>query len=160
MVAAQVYREEMKPIAPWYSYFGVSASNTAATICQYEALRYVSFPVQTLGKCAKMIPVMILGTVWLRRSYKRRDYAQAAVITLGTFIFLTSGDVSSRHAKRNNSSTLWGALLMVGYLGFDGFTSTSQDKLFTGYQMSVLQQMLHTQTYSAALTLSGKHGRC
>ncbi|KAH7676874.1 UAA transporter protein [Dioscorea alata] len=29
------------------------------TTCQYEALKYVSFPVQTLAKCAKMIPVMV-----------------------------------------------------------------------------------------------------
>lgn len=26
---------------------------------QYEALKHVSFPLQTLGKCAKMIPVMV-----------------------------------------------------------------------------------------------------
>jgi len=30
-----------------------------ATTCQYEALRYVSFPTQTLAKTAKMIPVMV-----------------------------------------------------------------------------------------------------
>lgn len=29
----------------------------------------MSFPVQTLGKCAKMIPVMIWGTVIMRKRY-------------------------------------------------------------------------------------------
>merc|ERR1712159_677050 len=43
----------VKPVAPIYSYATVSASNVVATTCQYEALKYVSFPVQTLGKCAK-----------------------------------------------------------------------------------------------------------
>ena len=35
---------------------------------QYEALKHVSFPLQTLGKCAKMIPVM----VWVSRRAGRR----------------------------------------------------------------------------------------
>jgi adenosine 3'-phospho 5'-phosphosulfate transporter B2 len=34
-----------------------------ATGCQYEALRYVSFPTQTLAKTAKMIPVMVRAYV-------------------------------------------------------------------------------------------------
>ena len=49
----------VKPAVPLWKYVSVSTSNVLATTCQYEALRYVSFPVQTLGKCAKMIPVMI-----------------------------------------------------------------------------------------------------
>jgi adenosine 3'-phospho 5'-phosphosulfate transporter B2 len=44
-------------VAKWWEYCLVSFSNVVATSCQYEALKYVSFPVQTLGKCAKMIPV-------------------------------------------------------------------------------------------------------
>lgn len=33
-------------------------------------------------------------------------------------------------------SSVYGLALMLGYLGFDGFTSTFQDKLFKGYQVS------------------------
>jgi len=29
----------------------------------FQALKYVSFPVQTLAKCAKMIPVMVRETL-------------------------------------------------------------------------------------------------
>ena len=39
---------EIKPVAPIYTYAAVSLSNVIATTCQYEALKYVSFPVQTL----------------------------------------------------------------------------------------------------------------
>ena len=39
---------EIKPVAPIYTYMAVSLSNVIATTCQYEALKYVSFPVQTL----------------------------------------------------------------------------------------------------------------
>ena len=153
----QAFNERLKPGAPAHNYAAVSVSNVVATTCQYEALKYVSFPVQTLGKCAKMIPVMIWGAIIMRRSYKPKDYAQAVVITLGTTVFLMSGDVSSRHNSKNSSSSIWGIGLMLGYLGFDGFTSTFQDKLFKGYQMSVFNQMLYTNTFSAIFSLIGAH---
>lgn len=61
VVVLAVLQTAVAPVAPIYKYAAVSASNVVATTCQYEALKYVSFPVQTLGKCAKMIPVMIWG---------------------------------------------------------------------------------------------------
>ena len=54
-------RQDWRPAAPLYSYAAVSLSNVVATTCQYEALKYVTFPLQTLGKCAKMLPVMLWG---------------------------------------------------------------------------------------------------
>ena len=55
--------ESLAPVAPAYAYAGVSLSNVVATTCQYEALKYVTFPLQTLGKTAKMIPVMVWGSL-------------------------------------------------------------------------------------------------
>jgi adenosine 3'-phospho 5'-phosphosulfate transporter B2 len=52
-----------------YSYAAISLSNVVATWCQYEALKYVSFPTQTLGKCGKMIPVMIMGAILSGKRY-------------------------------------------------------------------------------------------
>lgn len=57
-----------------------------------------------------------------------KDYLNAALITLGCTLFLMTGSVKSKHA--GTDSSLFGLALMLGYLGFDGFTSTFQDKLF------------------------------
>jgi solute carrier family 35 (adenosine 3'-phospho 5'-phosphosulfate transporter), member B2 len=62
-----------------------------ATFCQYEALKYVSFPVQTLGKCAKMIPVMVWGTLVNGKSYKAKDYLVAVMVTGGCVMFALTG---------------------------------------------------------------------
>ena len=85
----------VSPVAPIYSYATVSASNVVATTCQYEALKYVSFPVQTLGKCAKMIPVMIWGFAINQRRYDAADMLVAAFITAGCTIFALYGDVTN-----------------------------------------------------------------
>lgn len=45
-----MYKENRKPGAPLLAYGSISLSNVVATFCQYEALKYVSFPVQTLAK--------------------------------------------------------------------------------------------------------------
>ncbi len=146
--------QDMKPVAPPHNYAAVSVSNVAATFCQYEALKHVSFPLQTLGKCAKMIPVMVWGTLIMRKKYGARDYGNAVLITAGCTLFLMTGEVRSKHAAADSSAL--GVMLMLGYLGFDGFTSTFQDKLFKGYQMTIYNQILYVTSFSAVFSALGE----
>ncbi|KAL3620631.1 UDP-galactose/UDP-glucose transporter 5B [Castilleja foliolosa] len=165
-------KKAVEPVAPIYKYGAVSVSNILTTTCQYEALKYVSFPVQTLAKCAKMIPVMatniplthlgsavkfqqIWATFIMQKKYTGRDYLFAALVTLGCSIFIlfpAAGDVSP---YRGRESTVWGVSLMIGYLGFDGFTSTFQDKLFKGYDMEIHNQIFYTTLCSCMISFTG-----
>ncbi|KAL2470439.1 UDP-galactose/UDP-glucose transporter 5B [Abeliophyllum distichum] len=143
-------------VAPLHKYFVISVSNILTTTCQYEALKYVSFPVQTLAKCAKMIPVMIWGTIIMQKKYNGRDYLLAFLVTLGCSLFIlypAAGDISPY--SRGRESTVWGVSLMLGYLGFDGFTSTFQDKLFRGYDMEIQNQIFYTTLCSCILSFTG-----
>eukprot|EP00434_Breviolum_minutum_P027662 symbB.v1.2.024468.t1/scaffold2266.1/size83935/11 len=63
LLMVKVKGEDWMPKAPLWRYLVVSLSNVLATTCQYEALKYVSFPVQMLGKSFKMMPVMLWGIV-------------------------------------------------------------------------------------------------
>ncbi|OAY68479.1 UDP-galactose/UDP-glucose transporter 5B [Ananas comosus] len=149
-------KKSLDPVAPIYKYCLISISNILTTTCQYEALKYVSFPVQTLAKCAKMIPVMVWGTVIMQKRYNGKDYLFAVLVTAGCSLFIlypASEDVSPYNKGRE--STVWGVLLMLGYLGFDGFTSTFQDKLFKGYDMEIHNQIFYTTICSCLLSLSG-----
>lgn len=93
----------------------------------------------------------------MARRYKKRDYVLATAITAGVTIFFLTGQLSSVQSKTDNRTALaWGAFLMLGYLGFDGFTSTFQDSLFKGYSMSTNNQMLYVNTFSALVSLFGK----
>ena len=58
------------------------------TVCQYEVLKYLSFAVSTLAKCAKIIPVMIWGRIILRKRYTLMDFVSAGAVTAGCFIFV------------------------------------------------------------------------
>ncbi|KAJ8543772.1 hypothetical protein K7X08_025390 [Anisodus acutangulus] len=149
-------KKALEPVAPLYKYGVVSISNILTTTCQYEALKYVSFPVQTLAKCAKMIPVMIWGAIIMQKKYQGQDYLLAFLVTLGCSLFIlyqAAGDISP--FNRGRESTVWGVSLMIGYLGFDGFTSTFQDKLFKGYDMEIHNQIFYTTTCSCLLSFIG-----
>eukprot|EP00026_Physarum_polycephalum_P011311 Phypoly_transcript_11525.p1 GENE.Phypoly_transcript_11525~~Phypoly_transcript_11525.p1 ORF type:complete len:359 (+),score=55.60 Phypoly_transcript_11525:72-1148(+) len=148
--AILIYRgQSLKNAAPLHKYLGVSASNFSATWCQYEALKYVNFPTQTLGKCGKMFPVMIVGTFISGKKYSFKDYAIAVSITLGCVLFLLTGDISSKET----SNTPIGLLLMALYMFFDGFTSTAQEKMFKGYTMSTYDQMIYVNLFSALICI-------
>jgi adenosine 3'-phospho 5'-phosphosulfate transporter B2 len=49
--------------APFYAYAPSSLSNTLSSWAQYEALKFLSFPTQTLSKSCKIIPVMLVRQV-------------------------------------------------------------------------------------------------
>jgi solute carrier family 35 (adenosine 3'-phospho 5'-phosphosulfate transporter), member B2 len=146
--------EDMRNPAPLYKYFGIAFSNTAATFCQYEALKFVSFPTQTLGKCAKMIPVLILSSVLSLRKYGAKDYFVALMVTIGCAMFVLGGDTAAKKGKGETDDSLFGLLLMGGYLFLDGFTSTFQEKLFKDYKMSSsFNQMMYNNICSGLLSL-------
>jgi len=143
--------EDMTNRAPRKKFALVSISNTVATFCQYEALKYVSFPTQTLGKCGKIIPVMILGMSLSGKKYTWKEFAIAFIVSLGCAMFVLTGDVADQKEKND---TIYGLMLMVLYLFADGFTSTLQEKLLRGTDMSTYNQMLYVNLCSAAFSLA------
>ncbi|EKX43439.1 hypothetical protein GUITHDRAFT_110561 [Guillardia theta CCMP2712] len=150
VLAIMIKRDTLMPAAPLTAYCAIAFSNMMATTCQYEALRYVSFPTQTLGKTAKMIPVMIWGTLLSTHRYKLKDYLVAAGVTTGTTLFLLTGPVSAKHS-RDSRTTAMGAVIMAMYLFFDGFTSTVQERLFKDRKVSTWNQMLYVGLLSALI---------
>lgn len=59
-----------------------------SAVCQYEVLKYLSFAVSTLAKCAKIIPVMVWGRIILHKRYSASDFVGACAVTAGCFIFV------------------------------------------------------------------------
>jgi len=133
--------------APMYKYSYNALSNVMSSWCQYEALKYVSFPVQVLAKAAKVIPVMLMGKVVSRKTYSLLEYITAAMISTGLFMFVMSTDAASRGSKAV-TSTVSGMVLLAGYLGFDAFTSNWQSELYRVHKMSSTQMMAGSNLFA------------
>eukprot|EP00803_Ostreobium_quekettii_P002481 evm.model.scf_859EXC.4 EVM.evm.TU.scf_859EXC.4 scf_859EXC:29963-31069(-) len=155
-------RRDLAPTAPLIGYGAVSLANVVASMCQYEALKYVSFPVQVVTKCTKMIPVMVWQTAIGGKSYGLEEYLQAALVAVGCATFLLTGPVASEGPGTPPGELqvvyVLGGLVLSLYLLVDGFTSTWQDKLFSGYEMSLCNQVLYTSLWSIGLSVVGLVG--
>ncbi|KAG8511987.1 Adenosine 3'-phospho 5'-phosphosulfate transporter 1, partial [Galemys pyrenaicus] len=135
--------------APMYRYSFASLSNVLSSWCQYEALKFVSFPTQVLAKASKVIPVMMMGKLVSRRSYEHWEYMTAGLISIGVSMFLLS---SGPEPRSSPATTLSGLILLAGYIVFDSFTSNWQEALFT-YKMSSVQMMFGVNFFSCLFTV-------
>jgi len=149
LVMVAVKGEAFSNHAPLWKYLAISFSSVYASTCQYEALKYVSFPVQMLGKSFKMMPVMLWGIAVSGKRYGLTDWLIAATVTGGVTEFLLTGPISSTSGE---GSSLYGLLLLGVFLLLDGFTSTFQEKLFKEHVTSKYNQMLYINLGSCVIS--------
>ncbi|XP_033859140.3 adenosine 3'-phospho 5'-phosphosulfate transporter 1-like isoform X2 [Acipenser ruthenus] len=134
---------------PMYKYSFASLSNILSSWCQYEALKFISFPTQVLAKASKVIPVMLMGKIVSRKSYEYWEYFTAVLISVGVSMFLLS---STTNKHPSTVTTFSGVVILAGYIVFDSFTSNWQDNLFK-YKMSSVQMMFGVNLFSCLFTV-------
>jgi len=89
-----------------------------------EALRYVSYPTQVLGKSCKMVPVMAGGLLLGGKSYTMFEYLQVVLITGGVVVFNFGGK-----AGKAGADSTYGLALIAFSLVMDMVTGGLQDKV-------------------------------
>jgi adenosine 3'-phospho 5'-phosphosulfate transporter B2 len=140
-----------------YEYSFPSISNMLSSWCQYEALRYVSFPATTLFKAFKLAPVMMMGKILGNKSYPQYDYMVALVIGVGITLFMSSTDDLSfgYDIYGERASATWtGVMLLFFFLFFDSFTSQWQSRMFQRHpDLSMVELMFATSAFSVVLSL-------
>ncbi|CAB3382263.1 Hypothetical predicted protein [Cloeon dipterum] len=152
-VYLSVKRDHTNRSLPMYKYLLCSLSNILSSFCQYEALKYVTFPLQVLAKSCKVIPVMIMGKCVSSKKYENYEYITAVMISIGMAAFLFGQEGSTvTKGKTVVETTLPGILLLVSYLMCDSFTSNWQGQLFSQYKVSSVQMMLGVNMFSCLLT--------
>ncbi|KAL0275509.1 UNVERIFIED_CONTAM: hypothetical protein PYX00_003338 [Menopon gallinae] len=134
---------------PLYKYVYCSFSNIMSSWCQYEALKFISFPTQILAKASKIIPVMIMGKFVSRKKYEYYEYVTAVFISLGMAFFMLG---SAEDRREGTVTTFSGIILLVAYMTFDSFTSNWQGALFSQYHMSSVQMMCGVNLFSCLFT--------
>jgi adenosine 3'-phospho 5'-phosphosulfate transporter B2 len=82
------YRGGVYGAAPMTAFLPCSLSNTVSSYSQYASLKYVSFPMQSIFKSAKVIPVMIMGKIVQNILYSLVEYTEACMITIGKLALL------------------------------------------------------------------------
>ncbi|KAK3926131.1 Adenosine 3'-phospho 5'-phosphosulfate transporter 1 [Frankliniella fusca] len=134
---------------PLYKYVYCSLTNILSSWCQYEALKFVTFPTQVLVKASKIIPVMIMGKVVSKKKFEYYEYVTAVMMSIGMIMFLLNNGGDQKGVKE---TTVSGIVLMAMYMTMDSFTSNWQSKLFSTYHMSSVQMMCGVNLFSCLFT--------
>ena len=141
-------------VAPLVAFAPCALSNTMSSWSQYASLRYVSFPVQTVFKSSKIIPVMIMGKFLKGTTYPYTQYLEALLITIGVAIF----SVASKSSNSETTTELLGLMFMTTYITFDCFTSQWQSKIYDKYgkpNVDPYQMMLGVNSSAIVITTLG-----
>jgi len=128
--------------------------NLAATFCQYQALYFLRYPVQSLLKSMKILPVMACGRLLKNRVYSYFDYVEGLVITVLVVVFSWNfRKHNSEPIPHDSSATAAfnGAVLMLGYVLADSFTSNVEDFLFQKEKLDPGQMLLGMQASSGVI---------
>mmetsp|Transcript_7776 Transcript_7776/g.17059 ORF Transcript_7776/g.17059 Transcript_7776/m.17059 type:complete len:465 (+) Transcript_7776:33-1427(+) len=153
VLMAVVRGHTLRPQAYLMSYALVSMLNVAASYCQYEALKWVSFPVQVMGKSCKIIPVMMWGVVIAHKTYRLSEWLSAGAIMFGICAFVLGGDISPHHDEHNQ--TWFGLILLCGWVTADSLTVTAQERLFQKAKTELSNQLLYTNIFSSLVCSVG-----
>lgn len=127
----------------------VSLTYLCAMLFSFTALKYMSYPMQALGKSCKMIPVMLMGVLIRKRRYQLREYLCVALVTLGVALF------SWKSNKTTVPNSPIGFALLFASLFMDGVTGPLQERLVARHAPSTHQLMFWQNMCSAAWLAAG-----
>eukprot|EP00545_Synedropsis_sp_CCMP1620_P009481 CAMPEP_0119015986 /NCGR_PEP_ID=MMETSP1176-20130426/11755_1 /TAXON_ID=265551 /ORGANISM="Synedropsis recta cf, Strain CCMP1620" /LENGTH=391 /DNA_ID=CAMNT_0006969311 /DNA_START=124 /DNA_END=1296 /DNA_ORIENTATION=- len=142
--------------APLSAFTPCALSNTMSSWSQYASLKYVSFPVQTVFKSSKIIPVMIMGKVLKGTKYPMSQYAEALCITAGVAIFSFAS--KKPKADQTDDTAMIGLIFLLLYICFDSFTSQWQARVYDKYgrdNVDPYQMMLGVNSSAIVITTAG-----
>lgn len=127
------------------SYSFVGLSYIIAMLFSNEALKYVSYPTQALGKSCKMIPVMLFGFLIRGKRYSLIETIAVLLITGGINIF--------QQGKAGGNNSIYGLILLFLSLILDGVTGATQDKLQEKFRLTTHELMFYMNFWAVLLLL-------
>ena len=99
---------------------------SAAMSSSNESLGHVSYPTAVLAKSSKLIPTMLVGYFYERKSFTQEEWYSASLITGGIISFNLSRMSSN---EKKGSDSIYGLFLLFLSLVMDGFLASFQGML-------------------------------
>ncbi|TKR77520.1 hypothetical protein L596_018476 [Steinernema carpocapsae] len=131
---------------PRHLYALSAGSYLLAMIFSNQALRYIPYPTQVLGKSCKPIPIMVFGVLFAHKSYNFRKYLTVLTIVIGVAMFLYKDQKAVAHGHAFEIG--YGEILLLASLAMDGTTGAVQDRIRHHYQTNKWSLMLNMNMFS------------
>jgi len=142
-----------------WAYLRTSLLITFAAPFGFAALSHISYPTMVLGKSCKLVPVLIMNVLLYRRKFAPHKYLVVAMVTAGITMFMLFGSdtakAASKHASKATDvgrSNLIGMLYLLINLMMDGAINSTQDEIFSRYNVTGQQMMFFINVYGALIS--------
>jgi len=135
----------------WFGISGVTQV-IAKVLTSLSLSHGLSFPIATLAKSCKLLPVLLGSLLLGNAHYTHRDYLQTLAIIIGTCI------VSLGSKKNSDESSMIGIMYILGSLLLDGLTAGIQKRLKgemakSGVKMGGFSMMMWTNIWMGAVCI-------
>jgi solute carrier family 35 (adenosine 3'-phospho 5'-phosphosulfate transporter), member B3 len=140
-------------VTPTSAYVVLAAFSVGTVGLSNASCDFLTYPTQVLFKSSKILPVMLMGTIILRKRYRPVEYICVLMITLGLF-FLNSSSKSNHHANGNETDTTLGFILISSALMCDALIGNVQEKVFKQYNPSTSENLIYTKFYGMILAFA------
>ena len=131
---------------PYYKFSVCALSNMMSSVCQYEALKYVSFTLQVMSKSCKVVPVMIMGLIMSNcnmKKYKANEWLVGCIFSIGMAVFF----YSSKDVKTVDN-TISGCILLLIYITLDTFTPNKQKEIYQEFKITSAEMMCFVNLFA------------
>jgi len=150
--ASSVVTRPKEDKTPVILYILCSVFYTGAMVASNQALQYISYPTQVLGKACKPIPVMLLGVLLAGKKYNTVKYLCILMITMGVALFM----YKDKKAEGSSSVSMGaGELLVLLSLTFDGLIGVTQEKMRSMHTTDKHHMMYNINLYSCGILSLG-----
>lgn len=151
----------MTDTTPKWMHILCSITYLGAMISSNEALQYISYPTQVLGKSVKPVPVMILGVLIARKRYHLMKYFGVLTIVFGIVLFMYKEKKQAQVSDSSSGYLGFGELCLISSLAMDGLTGAIQDKMNAGHKPNPHFMMFNMNMWSClwlflAVIISGE----
>uniref|UniRef100_A0A336LX89 CSON003125 protein n=1 Tax=Culicoides sonorensis TaxID=179676 RepID=A0A336LX89_CULSO len=150
-VLHQVFDEKPDTTSP-FLYFSDSIVNVLTTLCSSYALKWVSYPVQIIAKCASPIPTLVLSVLIGKCHYKWQKYLFTVLLVAGVSTFMYD---STKLQKGLKDSLWYGEILLAVSLLMDGLCGGIQDRIRHTSGPPPFAMMSKINGYSSVLVIIG-----
>lgn len=147
LVGSMLTGVKATPGVPATSLIPPATTFIGAMFCSNQALKYVSYPTQALGKSVKMVPVMMFQVLWFGKKYTLREYAMVVLVTVGIALF--------QMKSSGGNDSFYGLLLLFGSLACDGLTGPVQESVDKKYNATPYQIMFWCNFWAIFYLLVG-----
>ena len=132
---------------------------TTAAPFGFAALSYITYPAMVLGKSCKLVPVMLMNVLLYRRKFAPHKYLVVFMVTVGVTIFMGFGNETLKKASGGTTGEAapYASLIGIGYLlinlALDGATNSTQDEIFSRYNVTGQQMMFWINLFCTILAV-------